>query len=230
MKKVVTVLLVVVTVLSLAACAGGNEPSGGISAAPPQIGTEEPEPSAVPSETEGENGQPDATPEGSPTEAESAKVLVAYFSATGNTKSVAEKIAAALDGAELYEILPEEPYTSADLDYNSDCRANSEQNDPDARPAISGSVGNMADYDVVFLGYPIWWGEAPRIMSTFVESYDFSGKTVIPFCTSGSSGFGSSDAALKAAAGGAEWLDGRRFSGSASADDVSAWVDGLKLN
>ncbi len=101
--------------------------------------------------------------------------------------------------------------------------------DPNARPAISGSVDNMEQYDIVFIGYPIWWGEAPRIMSTFVENYDFSGKTLIAFCTSASSGFGSSDSALKSATGTATWLDGRRFSAGASAEDVLAWADGLGI-
>ncbi len=103
-------------------------------------------------------------------------------------------------------------------------------NDPSSRPAISGSVENMEQYDIVFIGYPIWWGEAPRIMSTFVESYDFSGKTLVAFCTSASSGFGSSDSALKSAASTATWLDGHRFSSGASAEDVLAWANGLEIN
>lgn len=101
--------------------------------------------------------------------------------------------------------------------------------DPDARPAISGTVENMDQYDVVLIGYPIWWGEAPRIMSTFIESYNFSGKTLAAFCTSASSGFGNSDSALRSAASGATWLDGQRFSAGASADDVLDWVDSLGL-
>ena len=113
---------------------------------------------------------------------------------------------------------------------DSSTRATQEQNDPDARPEISGSVENMEQYEIVFLGYPIWWGQAPRIMNTFIESYDFDGKTVVPFCTSGSSGFGSSDATLKDAAEGAEWLDGERFSADASDEDIFEWVDGLGLD
>lgn len=119
-----------------------------------------------------------------------SKVLVAYFSATGHTKTIAEYLQAALD-ADLYEIVPQEPYTDPDLDYNTDgCRANQEQNDDAARPAISGSVDNMDGYDVVFIGFPIWWYQAPRIIETFLESYDFSGKTVIPFATSGGQRYG----------------------------------------
>ena len=103
-------------------------------------------------------------------------------------------------------------------------------NDPDARPVISGSVENMEQYDTVFIGYPIWWGEAPRIASTFMESYDFSGKTIVPFCTSGGSGIGSSASNLERLTSGATWLDGRRLNGSDSQDTVMEWVNSLDLN
>lgn len=157
------------------------------------------------------------------------RTLVAYFSATNNTRNVAGHIADIL-GAEVYEIVPETPYTSADLDYNDDnSRANREQNDPAARPAIDGSVEDMARYDVVFLGWPIWHGQAPKIVSTFLEAYDLSGKTIVPFCTSGSSPMGSSAASLHPLVPGAEWLDGQRFSGSVSRDTVEEWVNGLDL-
>ena len=159
---------------------------------------------------------------------EGTKVLIAYFSATNNTESVANHLDAILD-ADLYEIVPETPYTSADLNYNTDCRANREQNDASARPAISGSVDNMEQYDVIFLGYPIWWGQAPKIIYTFLESYDLSGKTIVPFCTSGSSGIGSSATNLHTLASSAAWLDGQRFSGSASRSTVENWVNGLGL-
>ena len=103
-------------------------------------------------------------------------------------------------------------------------------NDPNARPVISGSVENMEQYDTVFIGYPIWWGEAPRIVSTFMESYDFSGKTIVPFCTSGGSGIGSSASNLESFTSGATWLDGRRLNGSDSQDTVMEWVNSLDLN
>lgn len=161
---------------------------------------------------------------------EDVKVLVAYFSATNTTEGVAKRLANGID-ADLYEIVPEVPYTSADLNYNnSDSRANKEMNDPNARPAISGSVENMDQYDIVFIGYPIWWGQAPKIMCTFMESYDFSGKTIVPFCTSGSSGIGSSATNLEPLTNGAVWLPGRRFSGSASQNTIMEWVRGLGLN
>lgn len=157
-------------------------------------------------------------------------ILVAYFSATGNTERVALELADDL-GADIYEIMPEQPYTAEDLNYSdSGSRATAEQNDPDARPAIAGTVENMNRYSAVFLGYPIWWGDAPRIMSAFVESYDFSGKTLVCFCTSGSSGFGDSDAALRDATTGATWQNGARFSGGASADEVMNWANELGVN
>lgn len=168
------------------------------------------------------------TPEPEP-EQEDGETLVAYFSATGNTESIAQHIQTILN-VDLYEIVPEDPYTSDDLNYsNDDCRANQEQNDPNARPAISGSVENMEDYDVVFLGYPIWWGQAPKIIYTFLESYDLDGVTIVPFCTSGSSGIGSSATNLQSLAPNANWLSGQRFSGSASQDTVASWVEGLDL-
>ena len=158
------------------------------------------------------------------------KILVAYFSATNNTKGVAQKLADGL-GADIYEITPEQPYTSEDLAYgNSQSRTSIEMNDPNARPAIAGSVENMEQYDIVLIGYPIWWGNAPRIMNTFIESYDFSGKTLAAFCTSASSGFGNSDSALRSASGGAVWLDGKRFSAGASADEILAWADEIGVN
>ena len=161
---------------------------------------------------------------------EGGKALVAYFSATGSTAGVAKHIADAT-GATLYEIKPETPYTSADLNYSdSSTRATREQHDDTARPAISGAVENMADYDVVFLGYPIWWGQAPKILYTFVESYRFDGKTVIPFCTSGSSGIGSSATNLQKSTSGAYWLAGNRFSGGATRESVVSWINGLGLD
>ena len=163
-------------------------------------------------------------------ETSGGKVLVAYFSCTGNTEKIAGYAADALD-ADLYRITPETPYTAEDLNYgDSTTRATREQNDSSARPAISGTVERMADYDVIFLGYPIWWGQAPKIIYTFVESYDLSGKTIIPFCTSGSSGIGTSATNLSASVEGTTWLEGRRFSASTSKADIQSWIDGLGIN
>ena len=229
MKRVTAIILAAMIVLSLAACGGGREAADNTE--PPENGAEDPSDTNNETEQPGDTG---LTPEESPSEPsqepeDGKKILVAYFSATNNTEGVARKLAEGL-GADIYEITPEIPYTPDDLNYGSSgSRTSQEQNDPSARPAISGSVENMEQYDVVFIGYPIWWGEAPRIMSTFIESYDFSGKTLVAFCTSASSGFGSSDSALRSTASGAIWLDGRRFAASASADEVMAWAGGLGL-
>ena len=178
---------------------------------------------------QGNTTTPEPTPEPTPDPDEGTDVLIAYFSCTGNTEAIANHLDSILD-ADLYEIVPEVPYTSEDLNYgDSSSRTSIEMNDPDARPAISGSVENMEDYEVIFLGYPIWWGDAPRIISTFLESYDFDGKTIVPFCTSGSSGIGSSADDLQALTSGATWLDGQRFSGGASEETVAAWVNGLGI-
>lgn len=158
------------------------------------------------------------------------RVLVAYFSATNTTEKLAGYLSDGL-GADLYEIVPTVPYTSADLNYgDSNSRTSIEMNDPNARPEISGSVANMEQYDIVFIGYPIWWGQAPRIVSTFLESYDFSGKTIIPFCTSGSSGIGSSATNLHSLTSGANWLSGNRLDGGSSREEIVDWVNGLGLD
>ena len=121
-----------------------------------------------------------------------SKILVAYFSATGTTRPIAEEIAN-VTGGDLFEIVPVQPYSEEDLDYSNDnCRANQEQNDDTSRPEISDTVENIDEYDVVFIGHPIWWGIEPRIIDTFLESYDFSGKTMVDFCTSGGSGISES--------------------------------------
>lgn len=157
------------------------------------------------------------------------RILVAYFSATGSTRGVAEHIADIV-GADLFEIAPEKPYTGADLDYrDASSRASREQDDPAARPAIHGEVEDMGQYGVVFLGYPIWHGQAPKIISTFLEGCDLSGKTDIPFCTSGGSGIDGSEGALNALAPQARWRSGERFGAGASREAVKDWVDGLEL-
>ena len=172
-----------------------------------------------------DDGAVDKIPEGT-----NGKVLVAYFSATNTTKGVAEKIAVSTGGT-LYSITPEQPYTSADLNYSdNNSRSTKEQNDRKARPAISGGVENMDEYDIVFIGYPIWWAEAPKIIYTFLESYDFTGKTIVPFCTSGGSGVGNSAKNLHGSASKATWLNGTRLSGGASQSSIDSYVAGLGFN
>ncbi|MGN0617770.1 MAG: flavodoxin [Ruminiclostridium sp.] len=164
----------------------------------------------------------ESTPEPSTPEIEQ-KALVVYFSCTGNTKSVAEKIAQ-LTGADLYEIVPAEPYTDADLNYNNDsCRANREMNDPSARPAIGSNTVDISAYDTVYIGYPIWWGTMPRIINTFLDTYDLSGKTVMPFCTSGGSGVSKSVSDIRAEEPAADVRDGLRASGSLDSS-IDEWI------
>ena len=149
-----------------------------------------------------------------PEQPQKSKILVAYFSCTGTTKAVAEKIAE-LIGGNLYEIVPSDPYTAADLNYNNNnCRANREMNDPSARPAIAGDNIDLSAYDTVIIGYPIWWGTMPRIINTFLDTYDLSGKTVMPFCTSGGSGVSKSVSDIRSAEPGANVKDGLRASGT----------------
>ena len=162
---------------------------------------------------------------------ESPRVLVAYFSATGNTARVADAIAEAT-GGDLFELTPAEPYTSGDLDWtDADSRVVYEHENPDARNTelVTYTPENWDEYDVVFLGYPIWWYDAAWPVEGFVTENDFTGKTVIPFCTSSSSGIGESGQRLAGLAGTGDWLEGERFRGSASQSDVTAWVESLNL-
>ena len=158
------------------------------------------------------------------------KTLVAYFSCSGETRRLAETLAGMV-GGDLYEIKPETPYTPADLDWtDKNSRSTLEMKDPASRPAISGSVANMDEYGTVFVGFPIWWYVAPTIINTFLEQYDFAGKTVVPFATSGGSGMGKTDGILqKLCSPATDWRPGRRMSSRAAAADVSAWVESLKL-
>lgn len=151
------------------------------------------------------------------------KVLVVYFSATGTTKSTANKIKKAT-GGKLYQIKAAKRYTNADLNYNNDnCRANKEQNDESSRPQIKGRVKNIRQYDVIFIGYPIWHGKEPMIIRTFLESYDLKGKKIVPFCTSGGSGISGSMKGIKAAAKGAKVVKGKDLTDS-SAKSVQKWA------
>ena len=153
-----------------------------------------------------------------------AKALVAYFSASGVTAKVAEKLANAA-GADLYEIEPAVPYTRADLNWmDKKSRSTVEMNDRSCRPAIGNRVADMAQYGVVFVGFPVWWYREPSIIDTFMEAYDFSGKTVVPFCTSGGSGLGDSAANMQTLAKGAKVAEGKRFGARASADELGKWA------
>ena len=155
----------------------------------------------------------------------SRKILVAVFSASGVTRRVGKEIAR-ISGGDFFEIAPKEPYTSADLDWtNKRSRSSVEMNDPSARPEIANAVPNMDLYDAVIIGFPIWWGVAPRIIETFLESYDFTGKTIAPFCTSGGSGVGRSDTALhKNVSGSVKWAKGAQMN-RPNENEIRKWLD-----
>lgn len=225
MKKLTALLLSVVLVLSLAACGSANKPASSTtqpetSAPTEQLTTEPSESSSTaPAESEPE------------TQPETGKTLVVYYSASGNTERVAKDIAEAA-GADLFEIVPTEVYTSDDLDWtNPDSRVSQEHDDESLRdvPLTTTEVPDWDSYDTVFIGYPIWWGIAAWPVDTFVKNNDFTGKTVIPFATSSSSGMGQSGSLLADMAGTGEWQEGQRFSSGVSSDDVQSWVNGLGL-
>ena len=162
---------------------------------------------------------------------EGSRILVACFSATGNTLSLAEKVAELL-GADLYEIVPETPYIEADLNWNDDSsRSSIECNDEAARPAMAGEMPDLTRYDTVIVAHPIWWGQAPKIVRTFLEAGSFSGKTMVTFCTSASSGLGSSAKTLQQLLDddSITWLESRRFSASAGEHDLSDWLSAIGL-
>ena len=156
-----------------------------------------------------------------------AKALVAYFSASGVTAKLAEKLAEAT-GGDLFEIAPAEPYSAADLDWtDKKSRSTLEMNDEACRPAIAGEVADMAGYDTVFVGFPVWWYVEPRIIDTFLESYDYSGKTIVPFATSGGSGLGKAPARMQKLAPGAKVLAGKLLNGSPSVESLKDWAESL---
>lgn len=155
--------------------------------------------------------------------------LVAYFSATGTTAKAAKALAKAV-GGDLYEIKPAVPYTSADLDWtNKSSRSSLEMKDANSRPALADTNAPVAGHDVIFLGFPVWWYVAPTILNTFLEAYDFRGKTIVLFATSGSSGLGKSAAGLRPSAPGAKIVDGRMFNGSLNEAELKSWAEGLNL-
>lgn len=220
MKKLTALLLSVVLVLSLAACGSANKPASSTTQPETSASTEQPESSSTaPAESEPE------------TQPETGKTLVVYYSASGNTERVAKDIAEAA-GADIFEIVPAEVYTSEDLNWtNPDSRVSREHDDESLRdvPLTTTEVPDWDSYDTVFIGYPIWWGIAAWPVDTFVKNNDFTGKTVIPFATSSSSGMGQSGSLLADMAGTGEWQEGQRFSSGVSSDDVQSWVNGLGL-
>ena len=225
MKRIFSVVCSLSLVLMIGACSNSKSESSSseiTTTSPTVLDTAIEEPTTQVSDTT------ETSSEDLPTDTQThADVLVVVFSQTGHTRDIAMKIAS-IENADLYEIAALVPYTEEDLNYNdSNSRATVEQNDPSVRPEIGSETIDLSGYAKIYVGYPIWWGQEPRIMDTFVESYDFGDATVIPFCTSGSSGIGSSGTNLAKNAGSGNWLEGKRFSSGASEDEVREWIGGL---
>jgi flavodoxin len=223
--KILALFLAVLLLFSLAAC-GSKTNSKETQAATEAQATQAAATEAKAADTQ--NAETKATDAADATEASSnSKTLVVFFSATGTTKGVAQMIADAT-GADTYEILAAQTYTEADLNWNDkNSRTTTEQNDKSVRPEIGSEKLSLDGYSTIYIGYPIWWGEEPRIMDTFAQSYDFTGKTMIPFCTSGGSGIGSSGKNLAEIAGTGNWVEGDRLSADT---DIAAWIKGLNLS
>lgn len=217
MKKLTSILLALVLVFSFAACSNNSDNSASTANSTTSV------PTGTQSTDESSDNNADRS--------SNSKILVVYYSATGSTKAVAETIADTT-GADLFEITPVDPYTSDDLNWTDDnSRVSIEHNDESKRdvPLTKTTPDNWADYDTEFIGYPIWWGIAAWPVNNFVKGNDFSGKTVIPFCTSTSSGLGQSGDLLADMAGTGNWQDGERFSSGASSSKVESWVNGFDL-
>ena len=222
-KRLFGCLLAGTMLLSLAACGGNDSPADDQAAAQLQ------EETAPPADTAGNTAAPEAS--AGENTADSGSVLVVYYSASGHTKTVAGYIAQAT-GGDIFEITPVEPYTDDDLNWSdSDSRVTREHEDESLRDVelTTTEVENWDSYDTVFIGYPIWWGIAAWPVDGFVEANDFTGKTVIPFCTSSSSGLGESGDLLAELAASGDWQEGQRFRSGASQADVTAWVESLNL-
>ena len=238
MKRTLSLLMSLVMALSLTACGGnGNSSSSQASSATPESSAVESSASESSSEASSEisSEAPSSSEVSSEAQAEDtgsgSSVLVVYYSATGNTAQVAQYIADST-GGDLFEIQPVEPYTDDDLNWTDDnSRVSQEHADESLRDVelVADTVDNWDQYDTVFIGYPIWWGIAAWPVDGFVEANDFSGKTVIPFCTSSSSGLGESGQLLADMAGTGDWQEGQRFRSGASEEDVQAWIEELGL-
>ena len=235
MKKLMISMLAALCMLGFTAC--GNADSSSSAPAETAVQTEsvqQTEQSAEVTEAE-QSDEEKAAPEQTEAQPENAdanevpenKTIVVYFSATGTTKGIAERIAS-VTGAELFELIPAEPYSDADLDWHDkNSRTSIEMNDPNVRPAIANDTVSLDGCTTVYIGYPIWWGDAPRMMSTFVEAHDFDGKTVIPFCTSGGSPIGRSGENLASQAGSGNWLSGGRLDAGISESEIQDWINNM---
>lgn len=225
MKKLLSITLCVLMIFELAACGSNNVQQNDTSSAPEGVAQE----TSTPAESEEPSDTTDTAE--NPDQSSGGKTLVVYYSATGNTKAVAETIAEAAD-ADTFELIPTEVYSNEDLNWtNSDSRVSREHEDESLRdvPLTETTVENWDEYDTVLIGYPIWWGIAAWPVDNFIKANDFTGKTVIPFCTAASSGIGRSGELLEEMAGTGDWQEGIRFRENPSEDDVVSWVEGLGL-
>lgn len=223
MKKMMVLFMSTVLTMGLAACGSSSETAASSASTAASSGEQ--------AESESADSESAVSLETTDSQTESGKILVVYYSASGNTERVAKDIADAA-GADLFEIVPTEVYTSDDLNWtNADSRVSREHDDESLRdvPLTTTEVPDWDSYDTVFIGYPIWWGIAAWPVDGFVKANDFTGKTVIPFATSASSGMGQSGSLLAEMADTGSWQDGQRFSSGASTDEVQKWVDGLGL-
>lgn len=234
MKKAIALFLSLSMIFALSACgsqnSGNNTANNQSDNESTEVAAETPTEAVIETPTEAST-EPVTEEAMENTESAEGKTLVVYFSATGNTEEAANYIAAAT-GADMLELVPVEPYSSADLDWTDDSsRVVYEHDNPDARVVelAESTVADWESYDTIFIGYPIWWGIAAWPVDSFIAANDFTGKTVIPFCTSSSSGLGESGELLAEAAGTGNWLEGMRFSSSVSEADVQTWVDSLGL-
>lgn len=234
MKKICTLFLSLSMIFALSAC-GSNSSTGNTADTQPGSGSAGTSAEALSEDSTealtGVSAEEGAKAPAEEPESTEGKTLVVYYSATGNTEEAANYIAAAT-GADTFELVPVEPYTDEDLNYNDESsRVVYEHDNPDARAVelVETTVSDWESYDTVFIGYPIWWGIAAWPVDAFIEANDFTGKTVIPFCTSASSELGESGKLLAEAAGTGDWLEGIRFRSSVSEADVQEWVDSLGL-
>ena len=231
MKKKIAILAALIMSFGLAACGNGEEQTTNDAAQTIEAESSQEVEQVVTSEPVSNTTEEiaeDNSSEVTESTNEDGGTLVVYFSATGTTKGVAEKIAG-ITGADTYEIKAAQEYSDADLNWNdSNSRSTKEQNDSSVRPEIGSEAVSLDGYSTIYIGYPIWWGEEPRIMDTFVESYNFDGITMIPFCTSSSSGIGRSGQNLADNAGSGSWIEGKRFGAGASEDDIRSWIEGLQ--
>lgn len=219
MKKTLSIIIIsLLVIFTLAACNNQNAENSDVASKASDV-----------LQSDSENTEAEKPSSDNSNEASGKKTLVVYYSATGNTKEAAEYIASAT-GGDLFELVPVEPYSDEDLNWNDDnSRVVYEHDNPDERniPLVAATVDNFNEYDTVFIGYPIWWGIAAWPVNGFIDANDFSSKTVIPFCTSASSGFGDSGKLLKEAAGTGNWLEGERFSSGVSETEITEWLKSL---